>query len=111
MSTVYIVLAVILVGLMMVGIFTLGALFAIQIITDAQDDARYSRLKQEYFNLAGYRRQGDPNPYVPPQPVVIPKRKTPRSRILPGMSQLDRLMHEGKRGTIMWRAGDRQNVG
>jgi len=111
MNAVYVILAVILVGLMMVGIFTLGALFAIQILTDAQDDARYDRLKQEYFNLSGYRRPGDPKPYVPPKPVVIPRRKTPRARILPGMSQLDRLMREGKRGTIMWRAGDRNKVG
>jgi len=107
MEAIYIVLTVALVGLIMVGIFTLGALFAVHLITDAQDDARYDRLRQEYYMMAGYRHPGDPKPYVPPKSVVITQRKTPRNRLLPGMSALDRLMKEGKRGTMMWRAGDR----
>ena len=107
MDIVFVVLAVALVGLIMVGIFTLGAFFAVRLITDAQDDARYDRLRQEYYMMAGYRNPGDPKPYVPPKSAVITRSKTPRNRMLPGMSALDRLMKEGKRGTMMWRAGDR----
>ena len=107
-STFYFVLALILIGLMMVGIFTLGALFGAHLINDAQDDARYDRLREEYYRMAGYRNPGDPQPYFPPRSVVIPSRKTPRSRLLPGMSAIDRLLKEGKRGTVMWRAGDLQ---
>lgn len=106
MDILYVVLAVILGGLMMTGIFTLGALFAVNLVNDAQDESRYARLREEYYRLAGYRTTADPKPYVPPRQVVI---KTPRHRMLPGMNALDRLMKEGKRGTIMWRAGDRNN--
>ena len=111
MEFVYTVLAVLLAGLAMVGIFTLGALFAVRLITDAQDDARYDRLREEYFRMAGYRNQGDPKPYCPPKCNVITRTKVPRTRMLPGMNALDRLMKEGKRGTVMWRAGDRQKAG
>ena len=110
MEVFYTVLAVILAGLMMVGLFILGMLFAIRVLTDAQDDAKYDRLREEYYKLAGFKQLGDPMPYVPPRSVVLPKRKTPRNKILPGMNTLDRLMKEGKRGTVMWRAGDRQKA-
>ena len=108
MNPVYIVLAVLLAGLMMIGIFVLGMLLAVRLLTDAQDDARYDRLKEEYYHLAGYRNPGDPKPYFPPQSVVIPNTKTPRRRMLPNMNSLDSLLREGKRGTVMWRAGDRK---
>lgn len=103
MEAFYIVLAIILVGLMMTGIFTLGALFAIRLTTDAHDEAQYDKLREEYYRLAGYRNSGDPKPYFPSQPAAEYTR-----RMLPGMSALDKLMKRGQRGTIMWRAGDRQ---
>lgn len=106
MNVVYSVLAVLLVGLMMTGLFTLGAIFMRNVYRDAQEEARYDALRNEYFRLAGVKCASDPRPYVPPRPI------TPRrTAFLPGMSALDRLMKEGKRGTIMWRAGDRQKVG
>ena len=107
MDICYVALAILIVGLIMTGVFTLGALFAVRLLADAQDEARYDRLREEYYRLAGFRQLGDPKPYVPPRPVVIPSTKLPRKRMLPHMSALDRMMHEGKRGTIMWRAGDR----
>lgn len=103
MEAVYVVLAVILTGLMMVGIFTLGALFAIRLTTDAHDEAQYDKLREEYYRLAGYRNPGDQKPYFPPQPAAEYTRQ-----MLPGMSALDKLMKRGQRGTIMWRAGDRR---
>lgn len=106
MDAVYVVLAVVLAGLMMVGIFTLGALFAIRIITDAHDESQYDRLREEYYKLAGYRNDGDPKPYFPPRQAA-----EYTHRMLPGMSALDRMMKNGKRGTIMWRAGDKSKVG
>ena len=45
MDFVYVVLAVILTGLMMVGIFTLGALFAIRISTDSHDEYQYEGIR------------------------------------------------------------------
>lgn len=110
MDIFFIVLAIILMGFVFVGIFVLGMLFAVHLVTDAQDDARYERLREEYYRLAGYKNIGDPRPYVPPKSVVIPRNKLPRNRMLPGMNALDRLMREGKRGTVMWRAGDRQKA-
>ena len=104
----YAVLLILMAGLILVGVFTLGMLLAVRLLTDAQDDARYDRLREEYYRMAGFKNLGDPKPYVPPQSAVIPSNKTPRNRILPGMSKLDRLMHEGKRGTVMWRPEDRQ---
>ena len=105
-----IVVAVLVVGLIMVGIFALGMLFAVNLLADAQDKANYDRLREEYYMLANFKNMGDPKPYVPPQSALIPRRKTPRGRWrwLPGMNSLDRLMKDGKRGIIMWRAGDRR---
>ena len=107
MDAFYVVLGIILTGLMMVGLFTLGMIVAVRLMTDAQDDAKYDRLREEYYRLAGFRNMGDPKPYVPPRSVVIPRSKTPRNRVLPGMSAIDRCMREGKRGTVMWRPSDR----
>ena len=102
----YAMLAVIMLGLMALGIFILGALFMRAVIHDEQQEARYDALRYEYYRLAGVQKPTDPRPYVPPMPI------TPRAkRILPGMDKLDRLMREGKRGTVMWRAGDRKNAG
>lgn len=104
MDVFYFALAIMLVGLMMTGFFVLGMLFMKNAYHDAQEDARHDQLRYEYYRLAGVQKPTDPRPYVPPRPI------TPRKRtMLPGMSALDRLMHEGKRGTIMWRAGDRKN--
>lgn len=106
MEVFYAVLGVLLVGLMMTCMFVCGALFMKMSYRDAQEDARYDAMRYEYYRMAGTQRPTDPRPYVPPRPV------TPRRRpILPGMSALDRLMKEGKRGTVMWRAGDRQKAG
>jgi len=103
MDVFYSALAVLLVGLMMTGLFVLGALFMKASYRDAQEEARYDALRYEYYKVAGVQKPTDPRPYVPPRPV------TPRRRaMLPGMSALDRLMREGKRGTLMWRAGDKQ---
>ncbi len=105
MDIFYIVLAILLMGLMDVGIFVLGALFMKSSYHDAQEEARYDQQRLEYYRLAGVRKPTDPRPYVPPRPI------TPRKRMmLPGMSRLDRMMKEGKRGTIMWRAGDHKNA-
>ena len=103
METVYIVLAVLLTGLMMTGIFTLGALFAIRITNDAHEQDDHDRMRDEYYKLAGYRQAGDPEPYFPNRSCAEYTR-----RILPGMSALDRAMKQGKRGTILWRPEDRQ---
>ena len=100
----YIVLAIILVGIMFVGIFVIGAMFSRHILLDALEDARHDQLRQEYYRMAGVRTPTDPKPYVPPRirPVAPQTR-----RFIPCMSKLDRLLREGKRGTIMVRAGDR----
>lgn len=104
MDVFYFALAILIVGLMMTGFFVLGMLFMKNTYHDAQEDARHEQLRQEYYRLAGVQKPSDPRPYVPPRPI------TPRKRLLlPGMSALDRLMREGKRGTILWRAGDRKN--
>lgn len=104
MDVFYFALAIMLVGLMMTGFFVLGMLFMKSAYHDAQEEARHDQLRYEYYRLAGVQKLTDPRPYVPPRPI------TPRKRtMLPGMSALDRLMREGKRGTIMWRAGDRKN--
>ena len=106
MNAYHITLAVILTGLMMIGIFVLGMLFAVRLLSDAREQNQYDRLREEYYRLAGYRQQGDPKPYFPPRQAA---RYT--QRILPGMSALDRMIRQNKRGTIMWRSGDRQKVG
>lgn len=100
----YIVFGVVLVGIMMVCTFILGGLFARHLMFDALDEARQQRVREEYYRLAGYRKVGDPKPYIPP----TAKPKAPRARFIPHMNTLDRLLHEGKRGTIMVRAGDRR---
>ena len=94
-------LGIILVGLMALVIFLLGAFFMRHIMEQAYEDARYAQKVEECYRLAGYQKPGDPKPYVAPQP------RTPRNTVLPGMGALDRLMKAGKRGTVMWRAGDR----
>lgn len=104
----YIVLGVLLIGIMMVCVFILGGLFTRHLILDALDEARRQRMSEEYYRLAGVRTPADPKPYVPP--TLRPK--TPRARMIPHMNTLDRLLHEGKRGTIMVRAGGRnKNAG
>ena len=100
----YVALAVILAGLVFAGVFVLGMLFMRAIVHSEQQEARYDAMRYEYYRLAGVKKPTDPRPYVPPMPI------TPRAsarRILPGMNKLERLMREGKRGTVMWRAGDR----
>ena len=104
----YIVLAILFVGIMMVCVFILGGIYARHLMLDALDEARRQRMSEDYYRLAGSRTPGDPRPYVPP--TMRPR--TPRARTIPHMNTLDRLLHEGKRGTIMVRAGDRnKNAG
>ena len=105
MDIFYAALGILFVGLMFVCIFALGALFMKSAYRDAQQEARYDQQRLEYYRLAGVQKPTDPRPYVPPRPI-IPRRRT----MLPGMSKLDRLMKEGKRGTILWRAGDHKNA-
>lgn len=100
----YIVLAVILLGIMMVGVFFLGGMYTRHIILDSLDEARRQRVAEDYYRLAGCRKYGDPAPYVPPTPTP----KTPGARMIPHMGALERRLHEGRRGTIMVRAGDRR---
>lgn len=101
-----IVIAVLLSGILMVLFFVLGALFCRHLIVEAQEQARYDAMRNEYYRMAGVKNIADPRPYVPPRP------RTPRAhRMLPGLSQIDRLMREGKRGTVMWSARDRKNAG
>ena len=102
----YIVLAILFTGIMMVCMFILGGVYTKNVLLDALDEARQQRTNEEYYRLAGYKQAGDPKPYVPP--TVRPK--TPRARYIPHMSTLDRLLHEGKRGTIMVRAGRKDRV-
>lgn len=99
----YIVLAILFTGVMMVCMFILGGVYTKNVMLDALDEARQQRTNEEYYRLAGYRQAGDPKPYVPP--TVRPK--APRARYIPHMNALNRLLREGKRGTIMVRAGDR----
>jgi len=101
------VFAVMLLGLMFVLFFILGALFCRHIVIEAQERAQWERMRDEMYRNVGWRKPGDPRPYVPPRPI------TPNARgVIPGMSKLDRMLREGKRGTIMVRAGDRmKNAG
>lgn len=100
----YIVLGIFLFCVMSVCTFILGGLFARHLIMDALDEARCQRHAEEYYRLSGYQQVGDPKPYVPP----TTRPKAPRARLIPCMNKLDRLLHEGKRGTILVRAGDRR---
>jgi len=105
MEVVYAAMAILFLGMMFTGVFVLGALFMKMIVHDAQQEARHDELRYEYYRMAGVKKPTDPRPYVPPIP------RTPRARsFLPGMSKLDRLLREGKRGTVMWRAGDRKSA-
>ena len=99
-----IVFAIILLGSMFVCMFILGGIFARHLMIDALDEARRQRASEEYYRLAGFQKSGDPRPYIPP--TLRPK--APMARMIPHMNTLDRLLHEGKRGTIMVRAGDRR---
>ena len=102
----YTALAILLVGIMFLCVFVLGMIVMRMIIHDEQQEARYDALRYEYYRLAGVQRPTDPRPYVPPRPI------TPRAkRFLPGMSAIERMLREGKRGTVMWRAGDRKSAG
>lgn len=103
MDVFYFAIGIIITGLVMTGIFTLGALFALRITTDAHDAEQYDKLREEYYRLAGYRNPGDPKPYVP----SMADAKYTRRRMLPGMNALDRMIKQGRRGTLLWRAGDR----
>ena len=86
-------------GLILVGVFVLGMLFMRTIIRDEERIDRYNRMRQEYYTLAGVKNSSDPLPYVPPI-----KKRYP----LPYIHSLERMLRQGKRGTVMWRAGDRQ---
>ena len=101
MDAVSVVIAVLIAGLMMTGIFTLGALFAMHITNDAHEQDDHARMREEYYRLAGYRQASDPKPYFPNRTCA-----EYTQRVLPGMSALDKLMKQGKRGTVMWRGGD-----
>ena len=76
----YIIFAIVLLGIMFVCTFILGGIFTRHMMMDA--------LK----------------PYIPP--TINPR--APRAKIIPHMNTLNRLLREGKRGTIMVRAGDRR---
>jgi hypothetical protein len=105
MDVFYATLAVLVTGFIILGVFVLGMLFMKHIVHEEQQEARYDAMRYEYYRLAGVQKPTDPRPYVPPRP------QTPRAhRILPGMDKLERLMQERKRGTIMWRAGDRKSA-
>lgn len=99
-----IVFAIILLGSMFVCSFILGGIFARHLMIDALDEAREQRQAEEYYRLAGYQKVGDPRPYVPP--TLRPR--APRGRYIPGLGALDRLLREGKRGTIMVRGGEQK---
>lgn len=107
----WIVLAILLSSLILCGAFVLGMLFARYMILDAQESAKRDRFAAESYALAGVRRPTDPKPYIPPKAYVSPIPRTPQRGILPGMGKLDRLMREGKRGTILWRPSDRKKAG
>lgn len=100
----YIIFAIVLLGIMFVCTFILGGIFTRHMMMDALDEARRQRQSEEYYRLSGYQHVGDPKPYIPP--TLRPK--VPRAKILPHMNTLNRLLREGKRGTIMVRAGDRR---
>ena len=80
----YIVLAILFTGIMMVCMFILGGVYTKNVMLDALDEARQQRTNEEYYRLAGYKQAGDPKPYVPP--TVRPK--TPRPRNIPHTQQI-----------------------
>ena len=98
-----ILLACVIFGILFICVFLIGGLYTRHLIDDAREQMRHDQLREEYFRLAGAKRLSDPRPYVPP---VIKPRRT----ILPHMDKLDRMMRAGKRGTIIWRAGDRKSA-
>lgn len=97
-----IAVTVLLAGCVMVLCFILGALFCRHLMVDAREQAQYDALRNEYYRLAGVRTSTDPRPYVPPRS---------HNRMLPGMNQIGDRLREGKRGTLIWRPGDRKNAG
>ena len=100
----YIIFAIVLLGIMFVCTFIIGGIFTRHMMMDALNEARHQRQAEEYYRLAGYQHAGDPKPYIPP--TINPR--APRAKIIPHMNTLNRLLREGKRGTIMVRAGDRR---
>lgn len=96
----YIVLVALLFALLMLICFVAGAYFCSRTMEIAQRQAREDALHYAYYHMAGVMSPTDPMPYVPP---VTPRART----FMQGMSKLDRLLKQGKRGTIMVRAGDR----
>lgn len=105
MDVFYAAISILVTGFILLGVFILGMLFMRYIVHDEQQEARCDAMRYEYYRLAGVQKPSDPRPYVPPRPV------TPRAkRMLPGMDKLERIMREGKRGTVMWRAGDRKSA-
>lgn len=90
--------SVVLIAILLIVAFMTGVWFANRTAKDAREDAEYARLRDEYYRIAGYRCAGDPKPYVPPQSQF--------RRVLPGMGDLDKLLKNGQRGTVMWKAGD-----
>lgn len=87
--------------------FIIGCIFMRRLIREEEEQARHEEMRREYYRLAGVRTPTDPKPYVPP---YNPPRRT--NRMLPGLDRLGVLIRDGKRGTLMWRAGDRnKNAG
>ena len=99
----YFAVAVVIFGILFLCAFICGGLYTRHLMLDALDEARRQRQAEEYYRLAGYQKVGDPKPYIPP--TLRPK--TPKARSIPHMSTLDRLLHEGKRGTILVRADEK----
>ena len=100
----YFVLEILFIIVSIILAFILGGICTRRVMLDALDEARRQRQMEEYYRLCGYQKVGDPMPYVPP--TIRPR--TPRSRFLPHMDKLDRILHEGKRGTIMVSAEERE---
>ena len=106
MDAFYCTLAILLIAFLFLVVFMIGAWFMRSVMRDAQDEARHQSLQNEYYRLAGVQKSTDPKPYVPP--CV----RTPRAYgMIPGLGRLERALRNGKRGTIMLRAGDRNRVG
>ena len=105
MDVFYATLSILIGAFIILGVFVLGMLFMRHIIHEEQQEARYDAMRYEYYRMAGVQRPSDPRPYVPPRPATPGAR-----RMLPGMDKLERIMREGKRGTVMWRAGDRKSA-
>ena len=93
---------VVVAGLILVGVFISGMLFMRSIICDEAMREQYNDIRREYYSLAGVKNMSDPLPYVPP----IQRRST-----LPCLYSLERRLRQGRRGTVMWKAGDRMKYG